>query len=184
MNVACLGWGSLIWDPRTLPVRGPWREDGPRLPIEFARQSSDGRLTLVIVPDYPYFVPVLWTLLSTATVDEARTVLGRREGVGLRNVQRSIGLWSDHESAPAACPGMPAWAAERMLGAVVWTALTPGCGTDIFVVNVDEAEQYLRQLPCPIRQCAEEYVRRAPRQVDTPYRRRFEAALGWMPLGL
>jgi hypothetical protein len=45
MRIACVGWGSLVWDPRDLPVKGAWRPDGPRLPIEFARQSDNGRLT-------------------------------------------------------------------------------------------------------------------------------------------
>lgn len=48
MNIAVIGWGSLIWCPRTLQIEPGWHRDGPMLPIEFARKSSDGRLTLVI----------------------------------------------------------------------------------------------------------------------------------------
>lgn len=48
MAIAILGWGSLIWCPGNLRIRGPWRHDGPVLPIEFARISADGRLTLVV----------------------------------------------------------------------------------------------------------------------------------------
>lgn len=46
--IACIGWGSLIWDRRNLDVDGVWRVDGPMLPVEFARQSGDGRVTLVL----------------------------------------------------------------------------------------------------------------------------------------
>jgi hypothetical protein len=47
--IACIGWGSLIWDKCDLDVDGEWRSDGPMLPVEFACQSSDGRITLVLV---------------------------------------------------------------------------------------------------------------------------------------
>lgn len=48
MNITILGWGSLIWDQRDLPISGDWQLGGPALPIEFSRISRDGRLTLVI----------------------------------------------------------------------------------------------------------------------------------------
>ncbi len=48
MEIAVIGWGSLIWCPGSLRIKTKWRSEGPDLPIEFARISSDGRLTLVI----------------------------------------------------------------------------------------------------------------------------------------
>ena len=53
MKTAILGWGSLIWQPKDLKfdTNIGWKENGPILPIEFARISKDGRLTLVITPN-------------------------------------------------------------------------------------------------------------------------------------
>lgn len=36
LRIVFLGWGSLIWDPRELPVIGDWQSGGPVLPIEFS----------------------------------------------------------------------------------------------------------------------------------------------------
>ena len=38
-------------------------------------------------------------------------------------------------------------------------------------------------LPHAAGQAAERYIRMTPRQVDTPYRRHFEAEFGWTPIG-
>ena len=49
-RIGCLAWGSLLWDPRTLPLAAAFEHDGPLLPIEFSRVALDGRVTLVIDP--------------------------------------------------------------------------------------------------------------------------------------
>jgi hypothetical protein len=53
MQIAVIGWGSLIWCPGSLQIKSRWHSDGPALPIEFARISNDKRLTLVIQPGSP-----------------------------------------------------------------------------------------------------------------------------------
>ena len=50
MKIVYLGWGSLIWNTKGLKTKGEWQNDGPLLPVEFARVSRDGRLTLVLYP--------------------------------------------------------------------------------------------------------------------------------------
>lgn len=78
MNIAVVAWGSLIWDPKTLAISGRWRTDGPRLPIEFARISSGGRLTLVLHPP-SVWQKTYWTLSTHDVIDAARANLAKRE---------------------------------------------------------------------------------------------------------
>ena len=40
MKIAGLGWGTLVGDPRSLPIPRPWFEVGPLLPRQLARQSD------------------------------------------------------------------------------------------------------------------------------------------------
>ena len=182
MVIACLGWGSLVWDPRELPVQGKWFEDGPLLSVEFARQSSDGRLTLVIVPPGAV-VRSLWAPFSVATVTAAREALCKREGVIEKNCKRDIAVWSSNDQNDLGPSSISAWARGLRIDAVVWTALPPQFdGKKCRVPSADEAVAYLKQLPHEQRQHAERYIRMTPRQVDTPYRRRFELEFGWTPL--
>src|SRR3989442_11987466 len=70
--------------------------DGPFLPIEFARQTSDGRLTLVLVRNQPTvpLVRSLWALFSVSQLDVARQTLADCEGIQKEraNVEKSV--WS------------------------------------------------------------------------------------------
>ncbi len=61
MKIACLGWGSLVWEPGDLQVQKVWFEDGLFLPLEFIWQSQNGRITLVINKS-ERIVRSLWTL--------------------------------------------------------------------------------------------------------------------------
>ena len=79
MKIAVLGWGSLIWNPKELDANNEWNNDGPFLPIEFARISNNGRLTLVIKEDLKT-VQVLWTLMNSKELLKARSNLKEREG--------------------------------------------------------------------------------------------------------
>lgn len=86
VDIVCLGWGSLIWRPETLPIRSGWSEDGPCLPVEFARQSRDGRITLVIVPGVRS-VRSLWARMSVDRLEVAKEALRVREGnTAMRNI--------------------------------------------------------------------------------------------------
>ena len=183
MRVACVGWGSLIWDPRELPVRRGWFEDGPLLPIEFARISSDGRVTLVITRGAAP-VRALWALMDVGTVAEARQALGRRERIPEPDVPTDVGfLGPDGGSERPETARIRRWAERLELDAVIWTALPPGFEESRGEVpDVEALLRHLRGLGSGALENAERYVRRAPPQVDTAYRRRFESELGWEPV--
>ena len=71
-NIAVIGWGSLIWSPGRLELQSGWRRDGPLLPVEFARVSQDGRLTLVIVEsDEVDEQRALWALSGFSDIESA-----------------------------------------------------------------------------------------------------------------
>ena len=103
--IACLGWGSLIWDSRELPVLGEWFSDGPLVPIEFTRKSANGRITLVIDDDAQP-VRVLWAQLSLTDLDAARTALKEREGITAKDWEPLVPAWSRGEPEPDALRGL------------------------------------------------------------------------------
>jgi hypothetical protein len=184
MEIVCLGWGSLIWCQKALPVVGAWRTDGPNLPVEFARESRDGRITLVIC-DGADPLTTLWAALNVPNLNAAKQALAAREGVTAANIQYSIGWWSP--AAASEHPGASVigeWAAARNLAGVVWTALKPKIGPDYRVPTQVEVVAHLEGLERQQRDTAEEYVRLTPRQIGTAYRTAIEEALGWTPLGL
>jgi hypothetical protein len=85
MNIAVLGWGSLIWCPGSLRIKTKWHSNGPCLPIEFARISNDGRLTLVIHPSAPK-VRTYWALSELDELQQARVNLANREGTSIGSI--------------------------------------------------------------------------------------------------
>jgi hypothetical protein len=181
--IACIGWGSLIWDTRNLDVDGNWRADGAMLPVEFARQSSDGRITLVLVEGFAS-VPTLWSEFNTRDLLRAREALRQREGISHSRADDFIACWRLGEN-PVSEPDatISRWAVGKDLEAAVWTNLPAKFArTDGRVPTEDEVIEYLRALQGRARAAAEEYVRRTPGQIATAYRRAIERALGWTPI--
>lgn len=182
MSIVSLAWGSLIWDPRELPVSSDWLHDGPELPIEFARQSNDGRITLVVTPRATP-VRVYSAALGVAHIDEARQSLAVREGISDKNMRRSIGYWtadagSDHPETEA----IGRWAQDSRYTGVVWTALKPKFGDRFVTPTSNQVVSYLEGLTGEAAMKAETYIRRTPQEIQTVYRANIEATLGWTPL--
>lgn len=182
-TLACVGWGSLVWRSGRLPLAGRWRPNGPKLPVEFARESDDGRVTLVAVPGQPTS-PTLWAPLDLGDLEAAIRLLRRRE----RARSGTIGAWAADRAVAGREPSrseevagsIARWAGERGLTGVVWTDLPPRFrGEAGRVPSRDEVLYHLSSLRGAPRVRAERYVRRAPRQIRTPYREAIERRLGW-----
>jgi hypothetical protein len=179
--VAVLGWGSLIWQPAnqhgelTAAGGAAWDPSGPRLPVEFARISEDGRLTAVVTPEHGTPVPVLWILSGHAEVGDAIVDLARRESdtsiANVHAVTRSGGVLGRPEEAVSGT--VHAWLeGHPSLDAAVWTGLGPGPRWEgMGGFSVPNAIAYLESLEGGMRRRSLEYLRRAPRQIDTPVRR-------------
>lgn len=170
MKIACLGWGSLVWNPGDLPLRSQWHSDGPPIRVEFVRQSggASGRITLVILPSADQ-VTSLWAEMDSNDPEAAKESLRLREG---RPHRHHIGLWKSGQPDPAALPGMAEWATPRGIDAVVWTDLPPKFqGVEGRIPSVGEVVAYIQALPNEPKSVAIEYIRRAPAEIDTAYRR-------------
>ena len=185
--IACLGWGSLIWNPGQLPVVGGWRLDGPNIRVEFVRKSRGDRLTLVLFDEAIGTVPSLWAPLAVTDLDEAVNKLAEREGGKEPLPTERIGRWPG--TVPETIIDIDSWAAAQGVKQVIWTDLPPrftdpktrrdrdGCRPD-----EDQAVDYLRRLIAEDGATdAEKYIRCAPEQIDTAYRRRFVREFAWAP---
>lgn len=175
MTIACLGWGSLVWRSGNLPCENEWRGDGPALPVEFARQSEDGRVTLVIVESVPA-IPVLWSLLDVSDLDAGVRALADRENVKSLTL---IGRWPAPAGSSYPCmETISEWAVGKGLAGVVWTALKPGApGKRGVIPTLDQLVDHLRTLVGQVRVDAVEYVLKTPKQITTPFRAALETEL-------
>lgn len=180
MRIAILGWGSLIWDRRDLPITGDWRRGGLVLPIEFSRISRSGEraggLTLVIDEQHGANVPTRFALSPCTNLDDAIADLRTREGtssdrIGYVNLVRNTERDYARQQHPHASDTIKAWAQAQPLDAVVWTAL-PSNFAEVAQrpFSVEAAIQHLQALTEPAKSCALEYLQKAPPEVVTPVR--------------
>lgn len=131
-----------------------------------------------------HHVRSLWALMFVNGLECAKSALAEREGIKADNIQKHIGCRSQtSESDGTFVTGIREWATQRALDGAVWTALPPKFeGTEGRVPTAAELVAFFRSLPYEKRRHAEEYVRRAPLQIDTESRRVIELELGWRPI--
>lgn len=182
MKIAVIAWGSLIWDPRTLNIKGRFNPSGPKLPLEFSRISKDGRLTLAITKKYGTPCQSYVATSAYDNMQDAVLNLWERES-GPRSVS---GKWFNPnkrlETVSWLMKGKPfpneeqyrimnKWLKGTDYDAVIWTSLK----LKFYEVTHNQftpknAIKYLRSLPDDARERAVEYINKSPPEIRTHVR--------------
>jgi len=180
LKIVYLGWGSLIWNPSNLKTKGEWYTDGPLLPVEFARISRDGRLTLVLYPGTKK-LPVLWIYSEIDNLNDTIKDFKAREGT----VESWIGYFSIRENkyncniVPNILEDIRSWAIDKNVDSVIWTDLPSNFEEKTAEkLNADNVIKYLVNLPDNEKQIARKYIEKAPIQIMTPIRKEIINILG------
>lgn len=170
-RIAILGWGSLVWDPQDLRYVGDWNADGPVIQVEFARQSNDGRITLVLTETVKV-VQSLWCVSEFEDISYAIENLRAREGIPKANSYKHIGRWSPGSLSPNLIANIDQWAASNELDYVIWTNLPPKFNKIETKPDLEVIISYLKILDSEVKQRAIKYIVNTPLQIDTEYRPR------------
>jgi hypothetical protein len=188
MKIAVVAWGSLVRDPRELKTAAQFAADGPLLPVEFCRISSDGLLTLAIDESVgaicrTYSAPSGLDGLDAAVENLRQMEEADARGVGFAETASGKQSTVAVERHPQAVATIAAWAESLNYDAAIWTALASnfdqwGKGGEPF--SLTAAIRYLETLegddPAKFAQ-ALAYIRMAPAEVETPVRA--EVARRW-----
>jgi hypothetical protein len=181
MNIVCIAWGSLLWKPQGLKLASGWHPGGPPMPIEFVRQSDDSPELALVLCDSARLMPTYWAYLDTQDMTKARAMLRARE-----KIRPGRPEWIGSVPAQDGVPDNPrvaAWLRAKGIDAAIWTAIPPKFdGENGRVPTADEVVAWLGSCTGEQRDAAEDYIRRTPAHIDTPYRRIIAARLGWRSL--
>ena len=187
MKIAVLGWGSLIWEKRCMPLKNDWQEGGPELPIEFSRVSDSrgGALTLVIDPDNGVETPTRFAVSQRRKIADAICDLRTREGTVVKRIGYVNLVTGDQRCSAYSRAGdiVRKWAEEKGFDAVVWTDLPSNFREKTCKeFSIDDAVEYLHGLKGDSAREARDYMRNAPQEVQTPVRERLNDD-PWLAIG-
>ena len=182
MKIAILGWGSLLWDQCAEfdKQHEDWQFDGPSLKLEFSRisETRNDALTLVLDSDNGKSCRVAYALSKRNNPDDAICDLRCREGTPLKNIGFYFADGSRKQPRKIetlkSIQSIQSWASEKKIDVVIWTDLASNfkkkskCKKPF---SIDAALCHIQALDAEGKAKAAEYVRRAPKFIDTPLRR-------------
>jgi hypothetical protein len=123
----------------------------------------------------------LWALFSIDDLIEAQKRLGEREHIPNEYIPERIAIWNGAEEHDFIRVRIAQWARAKNLDAVLWTDLPPKMDGLNKLPALEDVIRYLRRLRGEHEKYlnAERYIRMAPAQIDTVYRRAIEREFGW-----
>ena len=190
MDIAIIGWGSLIWDLEILEsqVDPRWqRGKGPVLPLEFSRVSPKRKkaLALIVDPDHGTECATSLVVSKRRSLEDAIQDLAARERAPLDRIGHAslAGRWQSTVSNLEA--HLEDWLRKSGFAAAVWTDL-PGnfqdeTGTPF---TIPAAIEYLHSLEDASLLEAKRYIELAPEETMTALRKALHREDWWSAVPL
>ncbi len=190
MDIAIIGWGSLIWDLEILEaqVDPRWqRGRGPALPLEFSRVSPKRQkaLALIVDPDHGTECATSLVVSRRRSLEDAVEDLAARERAPLERIgyaSRS-GSWSCNVDGLE--QRFEAWFDAHGFAGAVWTDLPANFQAETGTpFSVSAAVEYLRGLEGRSLLEAKRYIELAPEETMTALRKRLHSEDWWAAVPL
>jgi hypothetical protein len=184
LDIAIIGWGSLLGKKKALNLSDYWKMDGPRLPLEFAYVSKSKSLTIALHSLSPN-VQTPWASGSFDSLDAAIQTIAKLLRVNIDE----IGFFSkdDKRFSKKISPEMEKelmnWMAEKRFDKIIWLdRMSNFQEVTHSEFTLDTAVDYIMGLGKNEALAMERYVISTPEQIETPLRDRLRRELGWRNL--
>ncbi len=190
MEIAIIGWGSLLWDLEILEehVDPQWhRGIGPVLPLEFSRVSPKRKraLALIIDPDHGTKCATSLVVSRKISLKAAVQDLAARERAPLDRIgfASTSGAWNS--TVPNLENPLESWLEASGFNAAVWTDL-PRNFEEVTgeVFSITSAIAYLQTLSGEALLEAKRYIELAPEETMTQLRRALSDETWWTQVPL
>ena len=189
MKICYIAWGSLIWDwdistfkPKFKPeFKLNWKRDlKMKLPIEFARKSQDGRITLVIDTINGSEIPIWYSECPFKNLNNAIRALRKREKTTVNNIgyfgsfydtstSKVVYIHRNYNLTDRYLPELEKFLARNDFDTCIWTDLAPNIAvTRPFKLNYDAVCKYLIY-EAPLLYDEEHYKNRIQKYINNAY---------------